>query len=293
VPDGVKWRRVTPAPASESITAQDLARVMDTHGGEQALRTAIETATDAGAPPAVLINLLARFIQFNSAFGAGLANLAGEIAARHTLFRDAEEPVRILADRASEVAADFFYAAVDEFDDRLTPWRDTHRTLAQATLKGLGNYLGFAPAQLDGIIRINDATEAARTAVWEGYGVGARLEDRRLFSAMGFHAGSEVLADHEFTVIDRALRARRPELVAALEAMKVEVHGHQHNAYYWIRIHTSVEVEHFEAALKGVNNALRFYAGGEERRTVKGWILDGFARFAGVQQAFMERLAES
>jgi hypothetical protein len=109
---------------------------------------------------------------------------------------------------------------------------------------------------------------------------------------MGFHAGSEVLADHEFTVIDRCLRARRPDVVAALEGMKVEILGRKHDAYYWIRIHTSVEAEHFEAALAGVNNALRFYAGGEAKDTVKGWILDGFARFAGVQAAFMDSLAE-
>ena len=228
----------------------------------------------------------------NAAFGAGLANLAGEIAARPTLFLDADEPVRILADRAADVAADFFYAAVDEFDDRLTPWRDTHRTLAQATLKGLGAHFGYAPAQLNDVLRINPATEKARAAVWEGYGVGARLEERRLFSAMGFHAGSEVLADHEFTVIDRCLRERRPELVKALEETAVEVLGHRHNAYYWIRIHTSVETEHFEAALKGVNNALRFYAGAEGPATVKGWILDGFKHFAQVQGDFMERLGD-
>jgi hypothetical protein len=280
-------------PAALAITAADLAPVLDGHGGEAALRAAVEAATATTAPPTSLLNLLARFIQFNSAFGAGLANLAGEIAARQSLFRDASEPVRLLADRASEVAADFFYAAVDEFDDRLTPWRDTHRTLAQATLKGLGAHLGYAPTQLDEVIRVNEATEVARHAVWEGYGVGARLDERRLFSAMGFHAGSEVLADHEFTVIDRGLRERRPDLVAALEAMKVEVGGEKHNAYYWIRIHTSVEAEHFEAALKGVNNALRFYAGAEGAATVKGWILEGFTRFAAVQAAFMERLAES
>ena len=88
-----------------------------------------------------LLSVLGRYIQFNSAFGPGLANLAGEIAARQGLFRDADEPVRILADRAAEVGADFFYAAVDEFDDRATPWRDTHRTLAQATVKGMGALL--------------------------------------------------------------------------------------------------------------------------------------------------------
>jgi hypothetical protein len=275
------------------IAAPDLAPVLDAHRGEAALRAALESACAPAAPPAALLTLLARFIQFNSAFGAGLANLAGEIAARQALFQDPEEPVRILADRASEVAADFFYAAVDEFDDRLTPWRDTHRTLAQATLKGLGAHFGYAPAQLNDVIRLGEPTEAARVAVWEGYGVGARLDDRRLFSAMGFHAGSEVLADHEFTVIDQCLRARRPELVAALQGMKVAVLGQKHDAYYWIRIHTSVEAEHFEAALAGVNKALRFYAGAEPTATVKAWILDGFARFAGVQAAFMESLAAS
>ena len=282
-----------PAPAAQTITAEDLGPLLEGHRGEQALRAAVEAAAETAAPPAALLSLLARFLQFNAAFGAGLANLAGEIAARQKLFRDAEEPVHILADRASEVAADFFYAAVDEFDDRLTPWRDTHRTLAQATLKGLGAHFGYTPAQLNDVIRINDATEDARVAVWEGYGIGAHLEEPRLFSAMGFHAGSEVLADHEFTVIDRCLREKRAELVAALEAKAVEVLGQKHNAYYWIRIHTSVEAEHFDAALKGVNNALRFYAGAEPKAAVKGWILEGFARFAVVQAAFMERLGES
>src|SRR5206468_1877450 len=74
--------------------------------------------------PERLLSVLGRYIQFNSAFGAGLANLAGEIAARQGLFRDAQEPLRIVADRSAEVASDFFFAAIDEFDDRATPWRD-------------------------------------------------------------------------------------------------------------------------------------------------------------------------
>jgi hypothetical protein len=72
--------------------------------------------------------------------------------------------------------------------------------------------------------------------------------------------------------------------------MTVEILGEKHNAYYWIRIHTGVEAEHFDAALKGVNGALRFYSGTEDPATVKGWILEGFARFSDVQQEFMESL---
>jgi hypothetical protein len=275
--------------ANLGIARDDLSPVLSTHKGNEFLRAAFETAAD----PPRLLSTLGRYIQFNSAFGPGLANLAGEIAARQGLFRDNDEPVRILADRAADVASDFFYAAVDEFDDRATPWRDTHRTLAQACLKGMGAFFGYTPAQLNDVIRINARTTASMESVWEGYGVGARLEEARLFRGMGFHVGSEILADLEFVIIDNIFREKRPEMVKALEAMKVPILGEKHNAYYWVRIHTGVEAEHFDAALKGVNNALRFYVGAEDPAAVKAWILEGFARFAAVQGDFMAALGEA
>jgi len=270
------------------IQREDLQPVLSAHRGNEALVAALEQA----AAPERLLSLLGRYIQFNSAFGAGLANLAGEIAARQDLFQDPDEALHIAADRAAEVASDFFYAAVDEFDDRATPWRDTHRTLAQATLKGLGTCFGYRDEQLNEVVRINAATRTAMEEVWEGYGIGARLDEPRLFSGMGFHTGSEILADQEFVLIDRHLRQRRADLVRSLEALRVPILGQQHNAYYWIRIHTGVEAEHFDAALKGVNNALRFYAGAQEPEAVKRDILAGFSRFAAVQSAFMSALAE-
>jgi hypothetical protein len=273
----------------QQISREDLRPVLESHRGNAALQAAIESVVD---DKDALLSVLGRYIQFNGAFGPGLANLAGEIAARRELFSDRDEPVRILQDRASDVASDFFHAAVDEFDDRATPWRDTHRTLAQATLKGLGRFFGYEPAQLNDVLRINHATDDAMRRVQEGYGLGAALPEERLFRGMGFHTGSEVLADEEFTIIDRVLRAKRPDLVKALEAMKVEIVGSAHNAYYWIFIHTSVEADHFDAALKGVNKALRFYAGPEPRERIKGHILAGFRDFADVQQAFMDRVAE-
>ena len=274
------------------LTTADLQPLLGGRRGERALEAALLAAT-AGAPPSALLVLLGRFVYFNAAFGAGVANLAGEIAARPALFRDPEEPVRLLADRAADVAADFFHAAVDEFDDRLTPWRDTHRTLAQATVKAAGAHYGYSARDLDFLLEPDAATDEARAAVWEGYGIGAALDERRLFAAMGFHAGSEVLADQEFTILDRCLRARRPELVTALENTRVEALGERHAAYYWIHIHTSVEADHFEAALAGVNKALRFYAGALPPDRVRGFILEGFTRFAAVQAAFMESLAAS
>jgi len=270
------------------IEREDLSPVLSAHHGNEALVAALEQA----ARPEQLLSVMGRYIQFNSAFGAGLANLAGEIAARQGLFQDPAERLRVAADRAAEVASDFFYAAVDEFDDRATPWRDTHRTLAQATLKGLGAFFGYSDERLNDAVRINEATRTAMQQVWDGYGIGARLEEPRLFSAMGFHTGSEILADQEFVLIDRHLRRRRPDLVRALETSRVPILGQQHNAYYWIRIHTGVEAEHFDAALEGVGNALRFYAGARPAEAVKADILEGFARFAAVQSGFMSALAE-
>ena len=271
------------------IGREDLDPILAAHRGNEALRAAFEGATEPGR----FLSVLGRYVQFNSAFGPGLANLAGEIAARQGLFRDPAEPVKILADRAAEVGSDFFYAAIDEFDDRATHWRDTHRTLAQATVKGAGSFFGLSPAQLDKAIRINPATEAAMARVHEGYGLGERLGEERLFGAMGFHVGSEVLADREFLIIDEVLRERRPDLVSALRSMKVEILGERHDAYYWVHIHTGVEAEHFDAALRGVNKALEFYAGSDEPARVKGWILAGFSRFADVQGGFMDALAEA
>jgi hypothetical protein len=272
------------------ITRDDLGPVLASHHGNEALEAAF---TAACADPRRLLTVLGRYVQFNSAFGPGLANLAGEIAARQGLFRDRDEPVRILADRASEVAADFFYAAVDEFDDRATAWRDTHRTLAQATVKGMGRFFGYEPAQLNDVIHVNKATESSMQQVFEGYGLGAKLEEDRLFRGMGFHVGSEILADQEFTIIDRVLRAKLPDMVKALEGMKVELLGGKHNAYYWIFVHTGVEAEHFDAALKGVNNALRFYTGERPPAEVKAFMLDGFLRFSDLQAGFMAGLAEA
>jgi hypothetical protein len=271
------------------IERADLQPVLSSHRGNEALVSALEQASE----PDRLLSVMGRYIQFNSAFGAGLANLAGEIAAQQGLFQDPDEPLHVAADRAAEVASDFFYAAVDEFDDRATPWRDTHRTLAQATLKGLGRFFGYSDAQLNDVVRINEATRRAMEQVWDGYGVGARLEEPRLFSGMGFHTGSEILADQEFVLIDRHLRQRRAELVRALEAMRIPILGQEHNAYYWIRIHTGVEAEHFDAALKGANNALRFYAGPQAPSAVKDHILAGFARFAAIPPEFLAALADA
>ena len=116
------------------------------------------------------------------------------------------------------------------------------------------------------------------------------------FSLAGCGLNSVPTAEEQVNAAWGNLQAdyqRRADLVRSLEALRVPILGQQHNAYYWIRIHTGVEAEHFDAALKGVNNALRFYVGSRPVESVKADILDGFSRFAAVQSGFMTALGEA
>jgi hypothetical protein len=273
----------------ETIERRDFEPIMARHDWNKVLAAVLNGITSNEE----LLRFLARYIQFNSPFGGGVANLAGEIAVKQDLFRDPDEPLAITADRSVEVASKIFFAAIDEFDDRATIHLDTHRTLAQATLKGAGQFFGYGPSALNRVLSINQATLDAIGKVRNGYGVSQAVNERILFRALGFHMGSEILADEEFRLLDGFLRKQHPELVNYLKKSKVEINGIEHATYYWIRIHTSVEADHFASAAIGANMALRYYAGRESQEQVKQWILEGFAEFAAVQTEFMKGLTEN
>ena len=275
--------------AVEQLLRSDLEPILATHHGGEMFRAVLERITT----PEELVRVLGRYIYFNSGFGGGVANLAGEVAVRQDLFRDPDESVWVLADRSVEVASDIFMAAVDEFDDRIAPYLDTHRTLAQATLKGAASHFGFDNASLDRITLPNAELNEAVRNVRDGYGVSQIMSDAALFKGMGFHVGSEVLADQEFNVLDQTLRSSFPALVQSLEEARIEIGANSYPAYFWIRVHTSVEADHFTAAVKGVNTSLRYHAHSDTARNAKGWVMDGFRDFARVQgQFFTSLLAE-
>ena len=272
---------------ADNISVADLQPLLVRHEGNRLFKRAWEQMIT----PTALLSVLGRYVHFNATFGGCVANLAGEVGVRQDLFRDAEEPITALADRSMEIGSDIFAAAVDEFDDRATPHRDTHRSLASATLIGAGRFFHQDDAALDTLFQPDAATRQAVLRVHDGYGVNRSLDEAALFQAIGFHAGSEIIADEEFRILDGCLRAQFPDLVAALETTKVHINDEHHAAYHWIHIHTSVEADHFAFALRGANRALRFYTGASEDGQAKQWILEGFAQFADVQTAFMAALA--
>jgi hypothetical protein len=273
---------------TEQIERTDLNHILSAHNGNALFTEVLERTGGSEG----LLRLLGRYIYFNSTFGGGVANLAGEIAARQDLFRDAEDEVELTADRSVEVAAEIFSAAIDEFGDRGSAPRITHRSLAQATLKAVASYYGATPAVLTRVASPNQSTIDAVAEVRRGYGLNQEVADETIFRGIGFHMCSEVLADGEFRVLDSFLRDRKRDLVEHLENAQVAISGVKNEAYYWIRIHTSVEADHFDAAVSGANCALRYYSGPDSSAGAKAWMLEGFRTFAAVQTTFMQRILD-
>jgi hypothetical protein len=272
----------------ETIDRSDVQPILATYGGCVTFVQALKRIASNDD----LLRLLNSYIFFNSVFGSGVANLAGEIGSRQDLFRDGDEPIAIAADRSVEVAADIFFAAIDEFGDRGVSGRGTHRSLAQATLKAAGIFLGYDAAELNRIASASCATLSALDQVRNGYGVNQTVAEPKLFRALGFHMGSELLADEEFNILDTFLRSEHETLVAHLQSTKAIISDREYPAYRWIEIHTTVEADHFNAAVASANRALRYYSGAESRACAKSSILEGFGEFAATQAAFMTGLID-
>jgi hypothetical protein len=265
------------------ITKSDIDPIIEACKGDDYFITALAAARDEKE----LLTLLCRYVQFNSVFGAGVANLAGEISARQDLFRDKNEKLRFLADRSIEIGGDIFSAAVDEFADRSFAQRHSHRSLAQATIKGIGYYYRYDDEQMNDFITINAEVERAIERTRDGYKLNRIVAEQDLFNAIGFHMGSEVLADREFNYLDKFFQNNYPDLVEYLRSRKVMIGNVEQDAYHWIFIHTSAEADHFDFAVKAANSALYFYVGENPIALVKAWIIDGFRQFADLQEDFM------
>lgn len=249
------------------ITEQELLELHDYKSGSEQIGL---TLTKAAESPRELVRFIARYTAWNALFGAGVASLSGKIARCRGVFRSRNCKLDAIADRSVYVASFFFDAARDEFDDRETLHRDTHRCLAQSTLQGIIDYyLQSGELDPDGA-RLNELTTAPmwltalsqRVAI--GYGVGSSDQASALFRSMGYHLGSELLADREFSIIDQSLKTGQPKLQDFLKNHKVEIAGQKHIAYQWLEIHSGhgggAEADHFNWAVKGVNKGFGYLA---------------------------------
>ncbi len=245
--------------------------------------------------PERLFTFLYHYTTWNATFGSGVAALAGKLGRCRQIFRDPDESSSFLADRSVQIASYVFDAARDEFGDPNTARRATHRCLAQATLQATFRFFFARNVPLEASGCFTEPTWLRDLVASVSTGYGTRLPDDapHVARSLGYHVGSEILADREFTIIDRQLRAKQPELVAYLNASPPTTDGL--NAYLWIRLHSShtggagVEADHFEAALRAVRLALHTVPTAERER-FRAEIVQGVRAFAADQRTFFERV---
>ncbi|MFT5585486.1 MAG: hypothetical protein ACI9VR_003078 [Cognaticolwellia sp.] len=231
-----------------------------------------------------LLRFVGRYTSWNGFFGSGVATLAGKIGRSRGAFLDPEQPVTALADRSVFVGSFFFDAARDEFDDSSTEHRDTHRCLAQSFVAGMARFSQLHdPVQLNALLADPLWLKTLQQRVAIGYGAGSPDDPGHAFRAMGYHLGSEVLADQEFSLIDKALRHSDPELVGFLEKERFEIAGVFHSCYHWLGIHSGhgggVEHDHFEWAVQGVEKGFD-YSPPAQHAELREQIMRGFGDFA-------------
>lgn len=247
--------------------------------------------------PLQRLRFLGRYTSWNGLFGSGVAALAGKIGRSRRLFLDRDEPIAALADRSVYVGSFFFDAARDEFDDHDSVHRDTHRCLAQATLKGL---LQIEAVQVPALADARGVNQLLADPDWlielnlrvaRGYGAHSADDLPSIFAAIGYHLGSELLADREFSIIDETLRQSAPELVQQLLTTRIAIAGQEHVAYHWIAIHSghggAAEADHFDWATQGARLALRFTPEADHL-ALKQQLIQGFIAFANDHRQFFE-----
>jgi hypothetical protein len=248
------------AAANGPLSQPALQALVDFEAARQRVRDRLASLKE---PPA-LVRFFVHYASWNGHFANGVAALASLLGNGRDLFREAGLP-RAVSDRSNYIASYFFDAARDEYDDHINPARDSHRCMAQASLLAMAAYFKLGDEALDGpdpaeLQAVNDGVMAGYT----GQPGRAQGPVAQVFWAIGYHLGSELLADQEFSIIDEHLRQAWPELVHHLMRTTVELAGGQHRCYAWVGVHSGhgggVEADHFDYALDGARGALRYLA---------------------------------
>jgi hypothetical protein len=255
----------------------DIVQILQTEGSKHFLDTQMESITNECR----LINFIHRYSVFNGNFAGGVANLAGAFHIRQDIFKNKGEAYQGCDDGSADIASYIFFAAEDEYANRDNGARVTHRGLGQFFLKCSLMHFQISPSVFNSTYALNDETIKVLAQVKQGYLLDKKNEEIELYRGLGFHIGSEILADEEFNIIDKFLRANWPDLVKYAESQKNKT---GQSGYDWVRYHTFVEMEHLDNALEAVNILLRNYAGKLPVSQVYQHVLDGFLGFAKMQR---------
>jgi len=256
-------------------------------GAEQRVLAALaNTSTE----PTKFVTFMNNYTKWNGQFAGGVASLTSLISQNPHYFKEPGFPSD-LADRATFVASFIFDAARDEYNDSAQAHRDPHRILAQATLMGMQAFYDLP-----------DTVFEQGTQTWlrflshnviDGYvgGMTTPNDIYAVFRGLGYHLGSELLADREFSIIDNHFRTMHPELFEFMKRKTIKIADMTHRAYAWIGIHSGlgggVETDHYDFGLQGGAVALKYLHDADYSACVNG-IYEGFKRFDEDHKYFFE-----
>jgi hypothetical protein len=265
------------------FTTETFEGLFDRRQNEANIEATVELAA---TNPVKLYYFMQRYAYFNSFAGSLVARLSSAIGISYQLFRDPQEGNIDQSDRGLEIAAKVFAATVDEHNDG--GQKVPHRTLAQVTLKAIADYAQLGTPQCNHIAQTPDWMQGVITDLIAGYQ--GKIDDlEALATAVGFHIGSELLADREYSLIDKVIRYshRQQGFDAWLQGKQVEIGGKRMSPWYWIVVHgkhndTGVEAEHCDFAIEALNLMAQYSSVSPEQ--IFKWASKGFLDFANVQQ---------
>ncbi|MCU0568597.1 MAG: hypothetical protein MUF49_18620 [Oculatellaceae cyanobacterium Prado106] len=254
-------------------------------------QTVEATVRLAATHPTSLYQFFQRYTYFNGYASSLISRLASSIALSRYAFIHPDVVVDEEADRGMQISAQVLAAAADESANGVT-----HRSLAQVTLKTVGDYADLATADRNALSKTPDwMSQIIDSLIHHYQGTPNDLES--LVRAMGFHTASEILGDRENALIDKVIRSdgKGVGFDAYLKdhAIPVQVEGHFYHPWCYILIHGSheksgVEAEHFECALQALNATALYCAVPEQ--TLVEWAIAGFSDFVQLQQRLFNEI---
>jgi hypothetical protein len=232
-----------------------------------------------------------RYTYFNGYASSLIPRLVSSISLSRYLFTDPEILVNEEADRGMQLAAKVMVAAADEGAHGVS-----HRSLAQATLKTVGEYTNLSAHERNQLSRIPAWLNEIVDALIAGY-QGTPGDIASLIEAIGFHAASEMFGDREYALLDMVIRYENQGIgfdrYLRDETSPILIEGHRYDPWCYVIIHSKhessgVEIEHAESALE-VLNLLTTYRS-ESQQQIQEWVLQGFKEFVELQQRLFREI---
>jgi hypothetical protein len=260
----------------------------------QSVENTVSSALDLGMQnPTALYLAFQRFIYFNGYTSSVISRLASSIAMSRYLFQDSDIAVIEESDRGFDIAMKVMVAAYDEGSNDAA----SHRALAQALLKTIGNYANLSNAERNQFMAIPTWLDDIAEAVMEQY-QGKPNDIAALVRSLGFHAASELMGDVEYALIDRIFRYENKETGFYPYLSKqppVEIAGHRYNPWCYILIHSQhegdgVEASHFECVVDALNMVVQYRP--ESVEQIMEWTLEGFSSFIALEQRLFREITQ-